>query len=71
MPGINGIELLKKIREIETYNDVPVIMITGDNDTSTFINCFEKWANDYIEKPINNTILNARVNAALHLEAPC
>ena len=65
MPGINGIELLKKIREIETYNDVPVIMITGDNDTSTFINCFENGANDYIEKPINNTILNARVNAAL------
>ena len=65
MPGITGIELLKKIRKKDSYNDVPVIMITGDNDSSTFINCFESGANDYIEKPINNTILNARVNAAL------
>ena len=65
MPGINGIELLKKVRNKETYNDVPIIMITGDNDPATFINCFKNGANDYIEKPINITILNARVNAAL------
>ena len=65
MPGINGIELLKKVRSKKLYNNVPVIMITGDNDTNTFINCFKNGANDYIEKPINITILNARVNAAL------
>ncbi len=65
MPGINGIELLKKVRNEENYKDVPIIMITGDNDTSTFVNCFNNGANDYIEKPINTIILNARVSAAL------
>ena len=66
MPGINGIELLKKIRKSESHNDIPVIMITGDDDTATFVNCFENGANDYIEKPINTIILNARVNAAIN-----
>ena len=66
MPGINGIELLKKIRKSESHNDIPVIMITGDDDTATFVNCFENGANDYIEKPINTIILNSRVNAAIN-----
>ena len=66
MPDINGIELLKKIRSSEVHKNIPVIMITGDNDTSTFVNCFKNGANDYIEKPINNIILNSRVNAAIN-----
>ena len=66
MPGINGIELLKKIRKSESHNDIPVIMITGDDDTATFVNCFKNGANDYIEKPINTIILNSRVNAAIN-----
>ena len=66
MPDINGIELLKKIRSSEVHKNIPVIMITGDNDTSTFVNCFNNGANDYIEKPINNIILNSRVNAAIN-----
>ena len=65
MPGINGIELLKQIRKKENYKDVPVIMITGESDTSVFVECFNNGANDYIVKPINVVILNARVNAAL------
>ena len=66
MPGINGIDLLKKIRLSENHKDIPVIMITGDDDTATFVKCFNNGANDYIEKPINTIILNARVKAAIN-----
>ena len=65
MPDINGLELLKEIRSGDKHKDIPVIMITGNNDTETFVNCFNNGANDYIEKPINSIILNSRINAAI------
>jgi len=65
MPEFSGVELLKEIRLLSNYKDVPVIMITGNNETSVFVDCFNSGANDYIEKPINSIVLLTRVNALL------
>ena len=49
LPGMNGIETLKRIRE--TFPTVPVIMLTGLNDAETAVQALRAGANDYLTKP--------------------
>lgn len=64
MPGIDGIEVLKRIRSNNEYKDIQVIMFTGVTDKESFKLCFENGANDYISKPIDITEFIARMQAA-------
>jgi LytS/YehU family sensor histidine kinase len=65
MPDINGIDLLKEIKRNPEWVNIPVIMITGEGDNNTLIECFEYGASDYVEKPIIPTILRARINGLI------
>ncbi|MDH5445075.1 MAG: EAL domain-containing protein [Gammaproteobacteria bacterium] len=65
MPGINGFEACQRIRDKYTYNEVPVIMLTGLNDVSSVDDAFDAGANDFITKPINWPLLIKRVRYAL------
>lgn len=65
MPLINGIELLKMIRNNDSYNNIPIIMLTGRSDEESFRLCFENGANDYISKPIEVAKFIVRVRAAV------
>ncbi len=53
MPGVNGIEGLKRIREINS--DVPVIMLTGYGALETAQEAIRLGANDYMKKPFDAT----------------
>ncbi len=62
MPGIDGIEVLEKIQEMEM--DAPVIMISGHGNIDTAVECIKKGAYDFIEKPLDlNRILITIRNA--------
>ena len=62
MPGIDGIEVLEKIQEMEF--DAPVIMISGHGNIDTAVECIKKGAYDFIEKPLDlNRILITLRNA--------
>ncbi len=50
MPRVNGLELLRRVREID--EDIPVIMITGEPDVSTAARAVRHGAYDYVAKPI-------------------
>jgi|GEM_PF-2646659 len=69
MPGVDGITLLKQLKVHPDYQDIDVIMMTGDTDGETLAKCFECGATDYITKPINELVLKARVKAALEKKA--
>ena len=62
MPGMDGIELLRFIKE--TYPDVEVIMVTGHGDLSLAIESLKMDAVDFITKPINNGILDIALKRA-------
>ena len=49
MPRIDGVELLKKIKEIQP--EIPVIMISGHGDVNTAVECMKIGAYDFISKP--------------------
>jgi len=65
LPDIDGIDLLKEIRKMESTRFVPVIIITARDDTQTKVNGLESGANDYLVKPVNKLELKARVKALL------
>ena len=68
MPGIDGIEACRLIKEIEHYKDLPIIMVTADTDAGQLQMAFDAGAIDYIKKPLNKTELLSRVSSALRLK---
>ena len=63
MPGMDGIEVLDKLNEMET--DSAVVMISGHGDIATAVECIKKGAFDFIPKPLDlNRILITIKNAS-------
>ncbi|MBB5321548.1 sigma-54-dependent transcriptional regulator [Marinobacter oulmenensis] len=52
MPGMDGLELLQKVRAID--EDIPVILLTGQGDISTAVSAMQMGAYDFIEKPFDH-----------------
>jgi len=64
MPDMNGFEVLKEIRSGQ-QSDLPVIMVSGLNDPRGIAKCLANGANDYLSKPVEPIILDAKVISAL------
>jgi class 3 adenylate cyclase len=65
MPEMSGLELLKRIKSDERLRAVPVIIVSGIAESDGVIGCIEAGAEDYLSKPFNPTLLQARLNAGL------
>jgi sigma-B regulation protein RsbU (phosphoserine phosphatase) len=65
MPGLNGYEVLERLRADGTLRHIPVIMISALDEIDSVIRCIELGAEDYLPKPFNPTLLRARVGASL------
>jgi two-component system, LuxR family, response regulator FixJ len=63
MPGISGIDLLRRLRERKI--SVPVIVITGHGDIPLAVEAMRIGAIDFLEKPFDDEVLIASVKAAL------
>ncbi|KPA10790.1 response regulator [Candidatus Magnetomorum sp. HK-1] len=68
MPEIDGIEACGHIKQIPLFKDIPIIMVTAKDDSLSLQSAFDAGAIDYITKPVNPTILKARVRSALTLK---
>jgi class 3 adenylate cyclase len=68
MPNIDGLTLLSQLKKHPSFQTIPVIMLTGEEDENTLAKCFELGAVDYITKPIREVILKARVTSALSMQ---
>lgn len=51
MPGFSGIDFLKKIRKIDAFKKMPILIFTSSNLESDKVNCIEAGANSVIVKP--------------------
>lgn len=65
MPGMDGYETLRRIRADAALREVPVIMVSAIDDTDSVVRCLELGADDYVTKPFNPVILQARIESAL------
>lgn len=62
MPGISGIEVMRRLRE---RSNVPVLLVTAKDKDTDKVRGLELGADDYIVKPFNPDELGARVRAVL------
>ncbi|MFO1110925.1 MAG: EAL domain-containing protein [Bradyrhizobium sp.] len=65
MPGMNGFEVLKRIRERQSAAALPVIMVTARAEGDDVVQALQLGANDYITKPIDVRICVARLQSQL------
>jgi class 3 adenylate cyclase len=65
MPGLNGLEVLQRLKADERLRHVPVIMISALQDLDAVVRCIEMGAEDYLPKPCSPVLLRARVGACL------
>ena len=65
MPGINGYQVLKRLKSEKVWRDIPVIMISALKDMEGVVKCIEIGADDYLPKPFNPVVLKARISNCL------
>ncbi|MEH6590581.1 MAG: adenylate/guanylate cyclase domain-containing protein [Halioglobus sp.] len=65
MPGMDGSEVLRKIKDHPEWRATPVIVISGQQDMDGIIECIEAGADDYLFKPFNPVLLQARIKAGI------
>lgn len=65
MPGMNGFQVLEHIKSDPDLHPIPTVMISATGDVESIVRCLELGAEDYLYKPINSTLLLARVAACL------
>jgi adenylate cyclase len=66
MPGLDGIEVLERIKTDPAMRHIPVIMISGIEDNESVVRCLEVGADDFLPKPFDPAILRARIGAGLN-----
>lgn len=67
MDDMDGFEVLAKIRE--TNQDVPVIILSGNNENYSMLLGLESGADDYMTKPFDPSFLAAKIQALLRRES--
>ena len=65
MPGMDGNQVLRRLKEDPALRSIPVIVISGRQDMDGIIDCIEAGADDYLFKPFNPILLQARIKAGL------
>jgi two-component system phosphate regulon response regulator PhoB len=70
LPGISGMELVRRLRADQLTRNVPIIMLTARDDERDKVLGLESGADDYITKPFSPRELMARIRAILRSRAP-
>ena len=65
MPGLDGFEVLERLRKSPRYANIPIIMLTSMGQEADVVRGFRLGADDYILKPFSPTELSARVRRLL------
>jgi DNA-binding response OmpR family regulator len=69
MPEENGIEMVNKLKADKRTSHIPVILLTALTDQQQQIKGLETGANDYITKPFDFEVLNAKIKSLLELNS--
>jgi DNA-binding response OmpR family regulator len=68
MPKMNGLEVVKRLREHDTHRGLPVILLTAKATQEDKVAGLDAGADDYVTKPFDSVELQARVRAMLRLK---
>jgi DNA-binding response OmpR family regulator len=69
MPGMDGFEVLKRLKKSEKTMKIPVIMLTAKNEDESKIEAAGLFCEDYIVKPVEIRVLNSKIHKILSITA--
>ena len=61
MPGMTGLDVLRRMRGSRSLADLPVIMVTAKDASSDIVEALTLGANDYVTKPVDYPVALARI----------
>lgn len=69
MPELNGAQICEIVRKnpIANIAEIPIILLTAHSDEKKEIECLKAGANDFVTKPVNTTVLKARIDTHTRL----
>ncbi len=70
MPNLNGKELIKVIRASNLYSNLPIIILSGTDESKERIECLNLGADDFMLKPFNPMEVHAKIKAILRRVKP-
>jgi sigma-B regulation protein RsbU (phosphoserine phosphatase) len=65
MPVMDGFEMLRHLKAEPDWRDIPVVIVSALSDIDSVVQGIQLGADDYLPKPFNPTLLEARLNAGL------
>ena len=65
MPGMDGFELLERLKAGTRTQHIPVIVVSGEGDAASVVRCLERGAEDHLTKPYEGMVLAARIRTSL------
>ncbi len=68
MPGLDGIEVCRRIKQMPEWRMVPILMVTALTEKQDLALCLDEGANDFLSKPVNQVELRARVRSMLRIK---
>jgi diguanylate cyclase (GGDEF)-like protein len=68
MPGLDGLEVVRRIRQMSGEHWVPVIFLTSMEDDADFTRGIEAGGDDYLTKPVSPVVLEAKIRAMRRLD---
>ncbi len=68
MPGLDGFEVLRRIRATRPATDLPVIMATAKDHSEDVVHALGLGANDYVTKPLDFPVVAARIQTQVSLK---
>jgi two-component system cell cycle response regulator len=68
MPGLDGRQVLARLKGDPTCSDIPVVFLTGLSTTADLVAGLRAGAHDYLKKPFEPAELLARIGSAVHIK---
>ena len=65
LPGMDGLEICRRLKQNSNTRDIPIVMLTAKDEESDIVTGLELGADDYITKPFSPKVVIARVKAVL------
>jgi len=67
MPGIDGFEVLKRLKRNEKTENIPIIMLTAKDEDESKIKAIGLYCEDYIVKPVEKMVLKTKIHKVLSI----
>jgi DNA-binding response OmpR family regulator len=61
MPGMSGLDALRRIRKTPTIGHTPIVMLTSLTSADTVVQALESGADDYVVKPFSAAVVQDRI----------